>query len=45
MPEQVMDVNTLGVLRCLESIRKFKPDFKSYSAGSSEEWGDVDYSP
>ncbi len=45
MPEQVMDVNTLGVLRCLESIRKFKPDCKFYSAGSSEEWGDVDYSP
>jgi len=45
MPEQVMDVNALGVLRCLESIRKFKPDCKFYSAGSSEEWGDVDYSP
>ena len=24
MPLQVMDVNALGVLRCLESIRKFK---------------------
>ena len=45
MPEQVMDVNALGVLRCLESIRKFKPDCRFYSAGSSEEWGDVDYSP
>lgn len=45
MPEQVMDVNTLGVLRCLEAIKKFQPNCRFYSAGSSEEWGDVDYSP
>jgi len=45
MPEQVMDVNCLGVLRCMSAIRKFKPDCRFYSAGSSEEWGDVDYSP
>tara|TARA_R100001463_G_scaffold108979_1_gene163551 strand:+ start:1076 stop:2116 length:1041 start_codon:yes stop_codon:yes gene_type:complete len=45
MPLQVFDVNTLGVIRCLESIRKFKPDCRFYSAGSSEEFGDVDYSP
>jgi len=45
MPLQVMDTNTIGVLRCLEAIRKFKPDCRFYSAGSSEEWGDVDYSP
>ncbi|MBC8395171.1 MAG: GDP-mannose 4,6-dehydratase [Bacteroidetes bacterium] len=45
MPEQVFDVNALGVLRCLESIRKFKPNCRFYSAGSSEEFGDVDYSP
>ena len=45
MPLQVMDTNAIGVLRCLESIRKFKPDCRFYSAGSSEEWGDVDYSP
>lgn len=45
MPEQVMDVNALGVLRCLEAIKKFKPDCRFYSAGSSEEWGNVDYSP
>ena len=25
MPLQVFDVNTLGVIRCLEAIRKFKP--------------------
>lgn len=45
MPLQVFDVNTLGVIRCLESLRKFKLDCKFYSAGSSEELGDVDYSP
>jgi GDPmannose 4,6-dehydratase len=45
MPLQVMDTNAVGVLRCLESIKKFKKDCRFYSAGSSEEWGDVDYSP
>lgn len=45
MPIQVMEVNALGVLRCLEAIRKFKEDCRFYSAGSSEEWGNVDYSP
>lgn len=45
MPLSVLDVNTGGVVRCLEAIRKFKPDCRFYSAGSSEEFGDVDYSP
>jgi GDPmannose 4,6-dehydratase len=45
MPEQVFETNALGVLRCLESIKKFKPECRFYSAGSSEEFGDVDYSP
>tara|TARA_R100001163_G_scaffold18764_1_gene16553 strand:+ start:4160 stop:5194 length:1035 start_codon:yes stop_codon:yes gene_type:complete len=45
MPLQVFDVNALGVIRCLEAIRKLKPDCRFYSAGSSEEMGDVDYSP
>ena len=45
MPLQVFDVNTLGVIRSLEALRKFKPDCRFYSAGSSEELGDVDYSP
>lgn len=45
MPLQVFDVNALGVIRSLEAIRKFKPDCRFYSAGSSEELGDVDYSP
>lgn len=45
MPEHVMDVNALGVLRCLEAIRKHAPKCRFYSAGSSEEFGDVQYSP
>ena len=45
MPEQVFETNALGVLRCLESIKKFKPECRFYSAGSSEEFGNVDYSP
>ena len=45
MPESVMDVNALGVLRCLEAIRKFAPKCRFYSAGSSEEFGNVDYEP
>jgi len=45
MPMQVFDVNAMGVLRCLEAIKKHKPDCRFYSAGSSEEMGDVDYSP
>ena len=36
MPLQVFDVNTLGVIRCLEAIRKFQPKCRFYSAGSSE---------
>lgn len=45
MPEQIFDVNTVGVLRCLEAIRNIKPSCRFYSAGSSEEMGNVDYSP
>lgn len=45
MPLQVFDVNALGVMRCLEAIKKFKLDCRFYSAGSSEEWGNVDYAP
>jgi GDPmannose 4,6-dehydratase len=45
MPIQVMETNSLGVLRCLEAIKKFKPDCRFYSAGSSEEFGNIDYCP
>jgi GDPmannose 4,6-dehydratase len=45
IPLQTFDVNATGVVRCLEAIRRFKPDCRFYSAGSSEELGDVIYSP
>lgn len=45
IPEQTFDVTAVGVLRCLEAIRKFSPSCRFYSAGSSEEMGDVQYCP
>ena len=45
MPANHFDVNALGVMRQLEAIRKICPDCKYYNAGSSEEFGDVVYSP
>lgn len=44
-PESTFDINTLGVVRILEGIRKHKPNCRFYSAGSSEELGDVVYTP
>jgi GDPmannose 4,6-dehydratase len=37
--------NTLSVMYFLEAIKEIKPSCRFYSAGSSEEFGDVDYSP
>jgi len=45
MPMQIFDTNSLGVIRCLEALRTHQPKCRFYSAGSSEEFGDVDYSP
>lgn len=45
VPEQTFDVTATGVLRILESIRKHAPHCRFYSAGSSEEMGDVIYTP
>ena len=45
VPEQTFDVCAIGVLRCLEAIRKFSPNCRFYSAGSSEEMGDIQYCP
>ena len=45
MPVHVFDVNAMGVIRCLEAIKNFSPNCRFYSAGSSEEFGDIDYSP
>ena len=44
-PEMTFDVDAGGVIRCLEAIRKHAPQCRFYSAGSSEQHGDVAYSP
>jgi GDPmannose 4,6-dehydratase len=45
IPEQTFEVGAVGVIRCLEAIRKHSPQCRFYNAGSSEELGNVDYSP
>ncbi len=45
VPEQTLDTNSTGVIRCLEAIKQYSPNCRFYNAGSSEEFGDVQYSP
>ena len=45
LPEQTMDINSTGVMRCLEAIVRHCPNCRFYNAGSSEQFGDVQYSP
>jgi GDPmannose 4,6-dehydratase len=45
IPEQTFDIDAIGVIRCLEAIRKHAQNCRFYNAGSSEELGNVDYSP
>ncbi len=45
MPVNHMQTNCMGVLYQLEAIRKFAPNCRYYNAGSSEEFGDVAFSP
>lgn len=44
-PILTFQTNTMSVIYILETIRNMKPDCKFYSAGSSEEFGDVEFSP
>ena len=44
-PEQTWVTNTNSIIHILESIRLYAPSCRLYQAGSSEEFGDVDYSP
>ena len=44
-PIQTWGTDADSVLHILESIRRFTPECKFYNAGSSEEFGDVIYSP
>jgi len=45
IPEQTFDIDATAIIRCLEAIRKHVPSCRFYNAGSSEEMGDVLYSP
>jgi GDPmannose 4,6-dehydratase len=45
MPVNHMTTNAMAVLFALESIKKYSPHTKFYNAGSSEQFGDVDYWP
>lgn len=44
-PTQTWDTDSTSVLHILESIRRFAPNCRFYNAGSSEEFGDVAFSP
>lgn len=44
-PFHVMNVNTIGVLNILESVRKYSKHTKVYQAGSSEQFGKVQEIP
>jgi GDPmannose 4,6-dehydratase len=45
MPINHMQTNCMGVLYCLEAIKNLSPHTRFYNAGSSEQFGDVAYSP
>jgi GDPmannose 4,6-dehydratase len=45
IPEETFMAGAVGVLKCLEAIRKNVPFCRFYNAGSSEQFGDVLYSP
>jgi len=44
-PGQTFSTNANSVLHILEGIKNHKPDCRFYNAGTSEEFGNVDYSP
>ena len=44
-PIHTFMTNTLSVMYFLEAMREYCPKSRFYSAGSSEEFGDIEYSP
>ena len=45
LPKQTFEVDATAIIDILEAVRKFNPKCRVYQAGSSEEFGDVKYSP
>ncbi len=45
LPRQTFQTNATAVLDILEAIRHHAPNCRFYNAGTSEEFGDVQYSP
>ena len=44
-PEQTWNTNSTSIIHILESLRTYSPNCRFYQAGSSEEFGNVEYSP
>lgn len=44
-PTAHFQTNAISLIHILEAIREYVPACRFYSAGSSEQWGDVKYSP
>lgn len=44
-PALHLQTNAMALVHILEAIRKYVPNCRVYSAGSSEQWGNVKYSP
>ena len=44
-PAQTWECNTTGIIHILEAIRQHKPLCRFYNAGSSEEYGNIEYVP
>jgi len=44
-PHETFNVDTIGVIRCLDAIKKFNINCRFYNAGSSEQFGNVKTSP
>ena len=45
IPEYTADIDAIGPLRCLEAIKRIKPDTKFYQASTSEMFGKVQEIP
>ena len=44
-PRQTWECNSTAVLDCLEAIKQHQPNCRFYNAGTSEEFGNIVYSP